>query len=121
MIWLCKYGNFALGSGKFKTVTGLYPSQLPQGICIQHSKRVKQSPVMSLFTGTLGGFPKSDMWTAMTVLSSATFTPVERFDRALNSNGTVRYFHSNYTEMMNQVEFELFQGTLPSAHAQCAT
>ena len=23
--------------------------------------------------------------------------------------------------MMNQVEFELFQGTLPSAHAQCAT
>ena len=49
------------------------------------------------------------------------FRPVEGVDRTLSSNGTVQYFHSNYTEMMNQVEFELFQGTLPSAYAQCAT
>ena len=37
------------------------------------------------------------------------FRPVEGFDRTLSSNGTVQYFHSNNTEMMKQVEFELFQ------------
>lgn len=49
------------------------------------------------------------------------FRPVEGFDRTLSSNGTVQYFHSNNTEMMNQVEFELFQWLLPSGHAQSAT